>query len=341
MAPDLNSTPPSTRPHSDQTHPTNGTTTAAAMSPRTSTSRRTSTSSRRASQIFPMSPPPLPLASPGGGVGGAASGATTVSPGSGHSHQSGFPPLSPHAGGTAGGGSGSGRQQEGEPGVPMRHPRPLTAAELHLELEQEQEAVVNRLTRELSALRAHSASVASNATTASMSSTSTGAPGIQQQQQPYQPHPFLFEATDPTQAHAGALTGPTHPTAARQRSESSVSRGSVSGGTAERAAERGDGGRGSVTLPHRYSVSGQQGPYQQHQQQQHTPSGQHLGDSSWLSNSSARSPGTRFEEAAQHKVELEEAKRENEGLRRRIRELEAELRGRRRSSAADTSGLQT
>jgi hypothetical protein len=27
-------------------------------------------------------------------------------------------------------------------GVPMRHPRPLTAAELHLELEKEQEAVV-------------------------------------------------------------------------------------------------------------------------------------------------------------------------------------------------------
>ena len=48
-------------------------------------------------------------------------------------------------------------------GVPMRHPRPLTAAELHLELEKEQEAVVNRLTRELSALRAHSASVASTA----------------------------------------------------------------------------------------------------------------------------------------------------------------------------------
>lgn len=26
--------------------------------------------------------------------------------------------------------------------IPIRHPRPLTAAELHLELEQEQEAVV-------------------------------------------------------------------------------------------------------------------------------------------------------------------------------------------------------
>jgi len=36
----------------------------------------------------------------------------------------------------------------------------MTPAEMHLELEKEQEAVVNRLTRELSALRAHSASVA-------------------------------------------------------------------------------------------------------------------------------------------------------------------------------------
>ena len=30
------------------------------------------------------------------------------------------------------------------PGVPLRHPRPLTAAELYLECEKEQEAVVSR-----------------------------------------------------------------------------------------------------------------------------------------------------------------------------------------------------
>ncbi|KAG9875717.1 hypothetical protein KCU94_g22709, partial [Aureobasidium melanogenum] len=60
--------------------------------------------------------------------------------------------------------------------MPMRHPRPLTATELHLELEKEQEAVVNRLTRELSALRAqHSASVASNASqTSSNQALDTG-----------------------------------------------------------------------------------------------------------------------------------------------------------------------
>ncbi|RAL58402.1 hypothetical protein DID88_006393 [Monilinia fructigena] len=55
---------------------------------------------------------------------------------------------------------------------PLRHPRPLTAADLHLQLEKEQEAVVNRLTRELSMLRAaQNASVVSNT-----SSTSTGHP---------------------------------------------------------------------------------------------------------------------------------------------------------------------
>ncbi|KAL9614907.1 MAG: hypothetical protein Q9167_000649 [Letrouitia subvulpina] len=71
---------------------------------------------------------------------------------------------------------------------PIRHPRPLTAADLHMQLEKEQEAVVsqrysetlrkwvgdtdlkvNRLTRELSLLRQQTASVASTT-----SSTSTG-----------------------------------------------------------------------------------------------------------------------------------------------------------------------
>ena len=112
----------------------------------------------------PMSPPPLPLASP----------------------------QSPSLTGSV--------PSFDAAGVPMRHPRPLTAAELHLELEKEQEAVVNRLTRELSALRAHSASVAS--TTSSVTS------GM----------------------HEDMMLGATHPTAARRhRSSSSVSRSGVVG----------------------------------------------------------------------------------------------------------------
>ncbi|KAF2745195.1 hypothetical protein M011DRAFT_469899 [Sporormia fimetaria CBS 119925] len=89
-------------------------------------------------------------------------------------------------------------------GGPTRLPRPLTAAELHLELEKEQEAVVNRLTRELSALRAHSASVASTAS----SSTSAA----------------LLDTSADT--HSGS----THPTSSRRhRSSSAVSRNQSQG----------------------------------------------------------------------------------------------------------------
>lgn len=99
----------------------------------------------------------------------------------------------------------------------------MTPAEMHLELEKEQEAVVNRLTRELSALRAHSASVAS--TTSIASSATSG---------------VLLDPNDP--AHAGSLTGSLHPTPSRRhRSSSSVSRSGLPPGV----------------LPHRYSVSSQ------------------------------------------------------------------------------------
>jgi hypothetical protein len=76
-------------------------------------------SSRRTSQIFPMNPPPLPLGSSGG-----------VPPAASPGHLP-FPPLSPAV-------SGGMAAHE-----PVRHPRPMTAAELHLELEKEQEAVVS------------------------------------------------------------------------------------------------------------------------------------------------------------------------------------------------------
>ncbi|KAH6845877.1 hypothetical protein BKA58DRAFT_415437 [Alternaria rosae] len=160
MAPDLNKVPTNTG-NTSSTQPASG-----------SLSRQTS-----------WAPPPLPLASPGG---------TLPPPQSASHHVHGFPPLSPSA-------SGYIQASVDSAGVPMRHPRPMTQAELHLELEKEQEAVVNRLTRELSALRAHSASVASNT---SMSS-----------------------AADSSVAHAEAPTGPMHPTSSRRhRSSSSVSR---------------------------------------------------------------------------------------------------------------------
>ncbi|OAL49372.1 hypothetical protein IQ07DRAFT_587946 [Pyrenochaeta sp. DS3sAY3a] len=185
MAPDLNSVPPSPRPNvTSNPQSTQGTQPASG-----SLSRQNSTpASRRASQIYPMSPPPLPLASPGGTLPQHTTSAQ-------HGHIS-FPPLSPSMSGHI--------ASVDSAGVPMRHPRPMTAAEMHLELEQEQEAVVNRLTRELSALRAHSASVASTASSAAESSAT----------------------------HAESLTGHMHPTSSRRhRSSSSVSRSGLPPGT--------------------------------------------------------------------------------------------------------------
>ncbi|KAF2473503.1 uncharacterized protein BDR25DRAFT_283078 [Lindgomyces ingoldianus] len=276
MAPDLNSVPAS---------PRNATATSMSMQQTPSgqhaathsTSRQSSTpASRRASQIYPMSPPPLPLASPGG----------NIPPSAQHGHP--FPPLSPSLGGHM--------SSVDAQGVPMRHPRPLTAAELHLELEKEQEAVVNRLTRELSALRAHSASVASTA--------SSAASGV------------LLDPADA--AHTGSLTGPTHPTSARRhRSSSSVSRSSISnpyGGPAtfSTGIPLTPATAGIPHSHHRYSVSSQPA----------------TGDPS--SAQQARSASVvstpRYEEVAHFRQELEEAKRENEVLRRRIRELERMIR---------------
>jgi hypothetical protein len=132
MAPDPT---PTTQQHHQQTstgaNPSNGNGSGAPTSAPHSAvataagSRHSSQpASRRASQIYPMSPPPLPLASPGGSI-----------PTHSHSH-SAFPPLSPGPPGL-----GLGYESSGVP-TPMRHPKPLTPAELHLELEKEQEAVV-------------------------------------------------------------------------------------------------------------------------------------------------------------------------------------------------------
>ncbi|RMX94638.1 hypothetical protein D0868_12186 [Hortaea werneckii] len=94
-----------------------------------------------------------------------------------------------------------------EHGLPTRHPRPMTAAEMYLECEKEQEAVVNRLTRELTALRARSASVASNTSHSSNSTSASLLP---------------VDISDPNPTHQ--ITGPTHPTPSRRhRSSSSVS----------------------------------------------------------------------------------------------------------------------
>ncbi|TKA26086.1 hypothetical protein B0A50_04582 [Salinomyces thailandicus] len=130
-----------------------------------------------------MPPPPAP---------------TSASAHGQHTHRS---PVSP---------SMSGYEQAG-PG-PARHPRPLTAAEMYLECEKEQEAVVNRLTRELTALRARSASVTSNTSQSSANSNSASL--------------LPIDISDPNPTHN--MTGATHPTPSRRpRSDSSVSTRSI------------------------------------------------------------------------------------------------------------------
>lgn len=115
--------------------------------------------------------------------------------------------------------------------------------------------------------------------------------------------------------------GPTHPTTSRRhRSSSSVSRGSVS-------ASYNGPTTFTTGIPH------------QHQHHRYSASAQPAGapqtgdvpSAQGRANSVVSTP--RYEEVAHYRQELEEAKRENELLRRRIRELERVIRGRRPSSS--------
>ncbi|KAG9237114.1 hypothetical protein BJ875DRAFT_493601 [Amylocarpus encephaloides] len=339
MAPDLNSVPPSPRP--------------LAASPRL-TSRNTS---RRASQQ--IAPPPLPpnslslniLPSNQSAVNNALSpplsspGMVATTSSTGHT-----------VGDNTGVGAGPG---------PLRHPRPLTAADLHLQLEKEQEAVVNRLTRELSMLRAaQNASVVSNT-----SSTSAGLP----------------DSADHNANHL--LSGPSHPAPSQRRhhrTSSSTSTRSIASNTAGIAglvpSSTADRTRGTVprhdSIPQSQSLSRQnsttgrsgasspapfssaQSSYQHadsfpHFYQQRPSLSQyrepssgnipvsasaHGGDASGHGHrsdsiTSVHTTG-RYEETVFHRHELDAVKRENETLKRKIRELERTLRARRQSDAS-------
>jgi hypothetical protein len=224
---------------------------------------------------------------------------------------------------------------------------------------------VNRLTRELSMLRAaQNASVVSNA-----SSTSAGLP----------------DAADHSANHM--LSGPSHPTPSQRqhhRSSSSTSTrsfnastvggiaGSISSGitpssTADRsrpAVPRQDsipislsrqnsmtGSRRSGTsspappssypnpdqFPHFY----QQRPTLSQYREPSSGNVQTLNHEHGQRSDSVTSVPTtgRYEETAYHRHELEAVKRENESLKRRIRELERTLRARRQSDASRTRSV--
>lgn len=245
---------------------------------------------------------------------------------------------------------------------PLRHPRPLTAADLHMQLEKEQEAVVNRLTRELSLLRQQSASVVSTT-----SSASTGLP----------------DATDQNANHL--ISGANHPTPSRRhRSSSNLSARSAN--TAATTATGITGTSGSTvgttagvagstvsgiapardaTIPYSYARDplSRQSSVASRRSEASSPSlssslyqgdhfpnfyaHRHTGSASYNQPSSSsqqttntgntRVPSTqRYEEAAHHRSELDIVKRENEALRRRIQELERSLSSRRQSGTGIT-----
>ncbi|KAI4262536.1 MAG: hypothetical protein L6R42_002294 [Xanthoria sp. 1 TBL-2021] len=317
---------------------------AVARSPRASRNAPISVSNRSS---MSMAPPPNPS-----------------SPSSANFFPSREPPsvTAPSSNPMAADNSGVGRG----PG-PIRHPQPLTAADLHMQLEKEQEAVVNRLTRELSALRQQTASVASTT-----SSTSTG----------------IADSTDVNANHL--ISGPSHPTPSRRhRSSSSLSTrsmnttatttsgytglsGSTVGTTAGVAGSAVSGiapARDSHGLhhAHAHSMSRQNSTASSRRSQASSPSlsssllqGDHFPNLVPLRHPSSSQPHppsvlqqtlspaasvrssyvpssaatARYEETAHHRSEMENVKRENEMLRRRILELERSLRSRRASSTS-------
>ncbi|KAI1820677.1 hypothetical protein F4861DRAFT_48988 [Xylaria intraflava] len=249
---------------------------------------------------------------------------------------------------------------------PLRHPRPLTASELHSQLEQEQEFIVNRLSRDLTMLRmSQSASVVSNA-----SSTSASTSAIDQL------HPSSF-----TDTHM--MSGPGFPVMTSRRhhrTSSSTSARSINqaisqatasapitiplshSGSAASVLEAARNPRGPVSVSRQNSTASRRTSSRNRSPQPYPGSAGIL--SSSLSQphgfppeyapgsfpygrassgaSVVATPGSeyspsvipttlRYEETAIYRNELEVAKRENEALKKRIKELEKMLKERRES----------
>lgn len=277
---------------------------------------------------------------------------------------------------------------------PIRHPRPLTAAELHQQLEKEQEAVVclsiiysalislarreltcylqvNRLTRELDLLRqAHNASVASNASSTSASASASGAE-----------IPIIPDGRQHLLSGSG-FSIPSSSGRRHTRSGSSASTRSIAA-TAGSASVVGAPATSTsvvnITAPAPIRPGAtplsRQNSTQSHSRQSLSSSPAHA--SSWASShmtdaahggyfpirspagaagaaggstlipSATPTPGasdvmspsmmpatSRYEETAFYRQELDGVKRENEALKRRIRDLERMVRERRASDAS-------
>lgn len=233
---------------------------------------------------------------------------------------------------------------------PLRHPQPLTPSDLHLVLEKEQEAMVsgipkpqniptpqplthqnspqvNRLTRELSILRQQTASVASTASSTSTFNEADGARASPTLSSSTPSHSARRNRSNSSlSSHTSANQGPQsasvtgiapsreipyrpadHSRTVRSREPSLTSRRPSIGSLSSFSHNN------SSIYPHRNSVSQTQ-----------------LGHSPGSSLS-------RFEEATHHRLEVEYMKRENEQLRRRVRDLEQTLKRQKEDSASEAS----
>ncbi|KAI1341075.1 hypothetical protein F5Y15DRAFT_376853 [Xylariaceae sp. FL0016] len=247
---------------------------------------------------------------------------------------------------------------------PLRHPQPMTAAQLHTEVEQEQELLVNRLTRDLSMLRAaQNSSVVSNAS--STSASTSAEPGA---------HPSSF-----TDTHLMSGPGPIPTSRRHHRTSSSTSARSISqmasqgstpapiaipqthsGNAASileaarnprvatsmsrqnSSASHRSRSRGQSPQPYHGLTSSSYGqshgfPYEQ--TSTYFPRGHSSNPSVAATPGSELSPGLmpatlRYEETAHYRQELDSAKHENENLKKRVKELEMMLRERREGDAS-------
>ncbi|KAK0617022.1 hypothetical protein B0T14DRAFT_435502 [Immersiella caudata] len=279
-----------------------------------------------------------------------------------------FLPASVLAGQTMGDNSGVG------PGPgPIRHPRPLTAADLHLQLEKEQEAVVNRLTRELTMLRAaQNASVISNASSTSASASGAEAallgesqpavsgPGLAHHRTPVHHRTSSNTSSRSFAANAGSVSttsmaGISSPAPVRpsqpvlggiglSRQGSSASRRSRAGSPSPAPHSIPGHGRDTSQPPsytHSYLGDPSMANYFAHRGQQTSNTSLHTAAATPGSYSEL-SPGilpatSRYEETAFYRAELDSVKKENEALKRRVRDLERMVRERRPSDASRAS----
>ncbi|KAL4956159.1 hypothetical protein BDW69DRAFT_159187 [Aspergillus filifer] len=192
---------------------------------------------------------------------------------------------------------------------PLRQPKPLSPSDIHSILEQEQEAMVNRLSRELSLLRHQTSSVAS---TASSTSTTLNEPLDAFHSSPYIP-------------------GPVYPTASRQHRSSSNLSGSYFP-VIQESRTNGRGRRPSIVSPRSRSlISVTSQP-----QEQRRDASAHLAHGSCVPRRSSLSQqriqsgaglglgGSRLDEMTT-RGDVESLLNENEELRRRIQTLEFEM----------------